>query len=704
MTKLAVGPTIHFSVAAYAVDGSQSLLSNGRTLTYAQVAAIVDSDGDGLRDAQEDVNLNRKRDSGETDPHMYDTDRDGISDGAEVAAGTNPLDPRSVKYCTGACASAIWLDAALRVQRYSGAMTADARYAAGHDGDANANALTSLQLFPNSTAGSMSGGSGDEAQYAITLPSSGTWYLWARFYYPGAPNSNDANSFFVRVDEGKRLKFGNNKDRFRDWHWDGNGDVETGGLLPLNLGTLAAGAHKLTIEKREGYPIPPRIDVLVLTRESKYVPNDVDASAVLSGGAAIVIDAGFEDSESTAEEPAVYETTTTTTTTLQAPCTSHDECDDDVACTLERCDPESGECFYFGFDALCDDGDACSGAEICDVFADCHPTEALVCDDDFVCNGVETCDPVLGCVASASPTCDDGIACTDDHCVEDLGGCQNFVLDGACDDGNACTVDRCTASGCAYDQITSVCDDELACTFNDQCVAGVCAGSDTCGSGSRCNAELGSCERVHGDPDDDGLRGDEDPCPLEARNLCAGPAAIDASNGLSLRVNAYPAGGACGGAKIDCNGDLWIGDFGYQGEGDATVCDLGNADGACTVAGVEASFGCTSEETQDLLRCQHVVECSHAVSYGFDVPDGRYVVNLLFASIEEEAHGRMHVAIEGATVADDLDVAGESGGKGRALVHAFVVVVRDGNGLQIELTALEGRSALGAIEVLARKR
>src|SRR6185369_13404356 len=61
---LKVGPTVHVSLTAYDTDGSESLLSNGRTLTYAQVAAIVDSDHDGLTDAQEDKNLNRKRDSG----------------------------------------------------------------------------------------------------------------------------------------------------------------------------------------------------------------------------------------------------------------------------------------------------------------------------------------------------------------------------------------------------------------------------------------------------------------------------------------------------------------------------------------------------------------------------------------------------------------------------------------------------------------
>src|SRR4029077_18533093 len=40
-----------------------------------------------------DVNLNHVVDPGETDPNLWDTDGDGLSDGAERAAGSNPLDP-----------------------------------------------------------------------------------------------------------------------------------------------------------------------------------------------------------------------------------------------------------------------------------------------------------------------------------------------------------------------------------------------------------------------------------------------------------------------------------------------------------------------------------------------------------------------------------------------------------------------------------
>lgn len=55
------------------------------SVTGIVVKEIMDTDGDGLQDAQERV--------WRTDPNDRDSDDDGIEDGAEVNLGTNPLDP-----------------------------------------------------------------------------------------------------------------------------------------------------------------------------------------------------------------------------------------------------------------------------------------------------------------------------------------------------------------------------------------------------------------------------------------------------------------------------------------------------------------------------------------------------------------------------------------------------------------------------------
>lgn len=60
-------------------------------LAWAGPATPGDTDGDGLSDAQEDINGNSRMDGNETDRMNADSDRGGEADGAEVKAGRNPL-------------------------------------------------------------------------------------------------------------------------------------------------------------------------------------------------------------------------------------------------------------------------------------------------------------------------------------------------------------------------------------------------------------------------------------------------------------------------------------------------------------------------------------------------------------------------------------------------------------------------------------
>ena len=84
--------------------------SLGRELWSLPVAALLDSDGDGLDDASEaslgtdpnapDSDGDGLSDGDEvhvhgTDPLAADSDGDGFPDGEELAQGTNPLDPLS---------------------------------------------------------------------------------------------------------------------------------------------------------------------------------------------------------------------------------------------------------------------------------------------------------------------------------------------------------------------------------------------------------------------------------------------------------------------------------------------------------------------------------------------------------------------------------------------------------------------------------
>jgi hypothetical protein len=142
-------------------------------------------------------------------------------------------------------------------------------------------------------------------------------------------------------------------------------------------------------------------------------------------------------------------------------------CDDGVSCTDDVCDSGNGQCAHNPVDAACDNGSVCDGVETCDSQLGCQPGVQLLCDDGNACNGGETCDPVWGCQGGAPPQCDDGNLCNGTETCDPALGCQG----GApvqCDDGIACTDDLCVGQtgACEFVPVDARCDDGDACTFD----------------------------------------------------------------------------------------------------------------------------------------------------------------------------------------------------------------------------------------------
>ncbi len=141
-------------------------------------------------------------------------------------------------------------------------------------------------------------------------------------------------------------------------------------------------------------------------------------------------------------------------------------CGDDNACTLDRCDPATGECRFDPVADLagCDDGDPCTTLDRC---------------RDGLCVGL-------------ARTCDDALACTFDRCED--GRCTHLPAPGLClsPGGTTCVAvgERPPDAPClvcaATDRLEPVADDSdvpcaddgLACTI-DRCRGGVCAHDDT---------------------------------------------------------------------------------------------------------------------------------------------------------------------------------------------------------------------------------
>ncbi|MBM4356364.1 MAG: hypothetical protein FJ109_21655, partial [Deltaproteobacteria bacterium] len=164
------------------------------------------------------------------------------------------------------------------------------------------------------------------------------------------------------------------------------------------------------------------------------------------------------------------------------------DCDDLNPCTSDSCDPATG-CLHAANTAPCDDADACTLGDVCDLGA-CKSGSALDCDDSNPCTD-DSCNPKSGCKhVTNALDCDDGNACTvDDKC--DGGKCKSKSML-SCSDENPCTTDSCNpAVGCLHVINSAPCDDGDVCTTADKCIQGICAGTGllSCDDGNPCTQD-----------------------------------------------------------------------------------------------------------------------------------------------------------------------------------------------------------------------
>jgi hypothetical protein len=162
------------------------------------------------------------------------------------------------------------------------------------------------------------------------------------------------------------------------------------------------------------------------------------------------------------------------------------DCNDHNPCTTDSCGGFAG-CIHTTGPLPCDDGNACTGPDKCSDGACVGP--AVSCGEIGAC-ALALCDPAIGCSTKFLPglICDDGDACsTEDHC--DLDGVCLGLPGVACDDGNPCTLDECSpAVGCTHTLAALPCEDDDLCTTDDVCANGACVAGSTvdCTDGDPC--------------------------------------------------------------------------------------------------------------------------------------------------------------------------------------------------------------------------
>jgi len=104
------------------------------------------------------------------------------------------------------------------------------------------------------------------------------------------------------------------------------------------------------------------------------------------------------------------------------------------ACSTASCDPDTGLCTFSQIQ--CNDNIKCT-LDTCNPATGCVFT-AVVCDDNTQCS-VGTCNNITGGCSFKDVDCDDNISCTIDECVVGL-GCKNTAFDSLCENPDVCVV------------------------------------------------------------------------------------------------------------------------------------------------------------------------------------------------------------------------------------------------------------------------
>jgi hypothetical protein len=443
VSNLDVRTDYFFRVKAVATSGT-SPLSNEVRIGYADVAGVLDSDGDGLRDAQEDVNLNRLVDAGESDPTRADSDGDGVGDLADTCEGTAAGAAVSIVGCSCAQITCGDGNACNGTETCSAGVCRAGTPLVCNDGNActtdSCNPSTGCTATPIAGCASCTSSSQCNDNNPCTTNSCSNGMC----AYPAAANGTACS--------------------------DGN---VCNGAETCQSGTCAAGTPLVCNDGNgcttdgcnptSGCTTTPIAGCASCTSATQCNDNNSCTTNTCSNGMCAY--------------PAVANGTA---------------CGDGNACNGgETC--QSGTCAA-GTPLTCNDGNSCT-TDSCDPASGCTTTPIAGCAS---CTGASQCNDGNACTSNtcANGMCQfvpfaDGSACSDGNACTTGDRCTSGRCAGTgamtCPAAGPCAAGRCDATlGCVTDPVPdgTACDDGDVCTTNDACSAGVCAAGTSTASTS----------------------------------------------------------------------------------------------------------------------------------------------------------------------------------------------------------------------------
>lgn len=250
--------------------------------------------------------------------------------------------------------------------------------------------------------------------------------------------------------------------------------------------------------------------------------------------------------------------------------------DDGNPCTIDACDPSSGESHTPRPSGTpCDNANVCDGVSVCNASGTCIPGTPLVVDDQNPCT-IDSCDPLLGVrhePVLPGTSCDDGNPCNGVAYCSAAGSCEPGeppILD----DGNPCTTDGCGPSG----------------VFHEPAPIGTgCADDDLCNGGETCDG-AGSC-------------GEGSPLPVDDANPCTTDSCHPT---LGVQHDPLGEGASCSDGDA-CNGNELCDSNAACQPGQAPEIDDGNT---CTLDRCDPATGVIHESAPAGTSCSEGDVCS----------------------------------------------------------------------------------------------